>query len=101
MQTYVRYALQVKPNAKIGILYQNDDVGKDNLAGLKAGLGAKADQLLVKAVSYETNDSSVESQVLSLKAAGVNVFFTTAQAKFAAHEIRTAAQLSGTHIKFF
>lgn len=93
METYVRYVLRVEPDAKIGILYQNDDVGKDNLAGVKAGLGDKAGKLLVKAVSYETTDSSVESQVLSLKAAGVNVFFNTAQAKFAAQAIRKAAEL--------
>lgn len=100
MKTYVAYVAKHMPDAKIGILYQNDDVGRDNLAGLKEGLGAAADKSIVKAVSYEVTDASVESQILTLRNAGVNVFFNTAQGKFAAQAIRKAADMGWRPLQF-
>lgn len=100
MRIYAHYVLAHQPDAKIGILYQNDDVGKDNLAGLRAGLGAQADKMLVKAVSYETTDTSVESQILSLRNAHVDVLFNTANGKFAAQAIRKVADLGWHPLQF-
>ena len=84
---YAKYILQTKPNAKIGVLYQNDDYGKDYLKGMKDGLGGKA-ALVVKETSYEVTDASVESQIVSLKASGADVFYIVATPKFAAQAIR-------------
>jgi ABC-type branched-subunit amino acid transport system substrate-binding protein len=84
---YARYILQNKPEAKIAVLYQNDDYGKDYLNSLRAGLGTKA-RLIVKQVSYEVTDPSVESQIVTLQAAGADTFFLFATPKFAAQAIR-------------
>lgn len=100
MKIYAAHVLQERPNAKIGILYQNDDVGKDNLKGLREGLGANAAKMLVKEVSYEITDATVESQVISLKEAGADVFFNTAAGKFCAQGIRKAAELGWKPMQF-
>ncbi len=86
---YARYLLKERPRAKIGVLYQNDDYGADYLAGLKKGLGSRAD-LLVKAVSYEVTDPDVTSQIANLKASGADTFFIFATPKFAAQALIAA-----------
>jgi branched-chain amino acid transport system substrate-binding protein len=84
---YAKYVLRHKPTAKIGVLYQNDDYGKDYLKGLKDGLGSKA-SLIVKEVSYEVTDPSVDSQIVTLQASGADTFYIVATPKFAAQAIR-------------
>jgi branched-chain amino acid transport system substrate-binding protein len=85
---YAHHILQTKPNAKIGILYQNDDYGKDLLQGLKEGLGAKGAKLIVKEVSYEVSDPTVDSQIIQLQASGADVFVNITTPKFAAQAVR-------------
>jgi branched-chain amino acid transport system substrate-binding protein len=87
---YAKYILKNLPNAKIGILYQNDDYGKDYVKGLKDGLGDKAAKMIVKEVSYETSDPTVDSQVVSLQQSGADLFYNVAIPKFAAQAIRKA-----------
>ena len=65
-----KYILTTRPDAKIGVLYQNDDFGKDYVKGLRAGLGTKASQIVAE-VSYELSDPTIDSQIVQLKAAGV------------------------------
>lgn len=89
---YATYILKNKPGAKIGLLYQNDDFGKDYLKGVKDGLGDKASMVVVEA-SYETTDPTVDSQVVDMKAKGIDVFVNTAIPKFAAQAIRKAAEI--------
>jgi branched-chain amino acid transport system substrate-binding protein len=90
---YAQYLLQNHPNAKIGILYQNDDSGKDYMKGLKDGLGSKASMIIAEA-PYETSDPTVDSQIVKLKSSGADVFFIEASPKFAAQAIRKAAELN-------
>ncbi|HET6599895.1 MAG TPA: ABC transporter substrate-binding protein, partial [Burkholderiaceae bacterium] len=85
---YAKHILQTKPDAKIGVLYQNDDFGKDLLKGLKDGLGAKAKSMIVKSVSYEVTDPTVDSQIIQLQASGANVFVDITTPKFAAQAVR-------------
>ena len=82
-----------KPNAKIGVLYQNDGFGKDYLIGLKAGLGAGNEGMVVKEASYETSEPTVDSQVASLQGSGADVFLIAATPKFAAQAIRKSYDL--------
>jgi branched-chain amino acid transport system substrate-binding protein len=84
---YAKDILANHPNAKIAVLYQNDDYGKDLLKGLKDGLGAKA-SMIVKEASFEVTDPSIDSQVLALKDSGADVFVNIATPKFAALAIR-------------
>jgi branched-chain amino acid transport system substrate-binding protein len=81
------------PNAKIGILYQNDDYGKDYVKGLKDGLGAKAASMIVAEESYETTEPTIDSHLLTLKASGADVFYDVTIPKFAAQAIRKAAEV--------
>jgi branched-chain amino acid transport system substrate-binding protein len=90
---YARYILTNYPNAKIGVLYQNDDLGKDYLIGLKDGLGDKAASLIVAEASYETADPTVDSQIVKLKTLGVDLFYNITTPKFAAQSIRKIAEL--------
>jgi branched-chain amino acid transport system substrate-binding protein len=85
---FARYILEHELNAKIAILYQNDDYGKDYVKGLKDGLGAKANALIVKEVTYETSDPTIDSQIVSLQSSGANVFYNVSIPKFAAQAIR-------------
>jgi len=85
---YAKYIMQNLPNGKIGILYQNDDYGKDYVKGLKDGLGAKAASMIVKEVSYETSDPTIDSQIVTLQGSGADVFYNVAIPKFAAQAIR-------------
>ena len=85
---YARYILTHLPNAKIAVLYQNDDFGKDYLNGLRDGLGDKAAKMIVATQSYETTDPTVDSQVVALQGSGADVLLTVAIPKFAAQAIR-------------
>ncbi|BAM88153.1 putative branched-chain amino acid ABC transporter periplasmic binding protein [Bradyrhizobium oligotrophicum S58] len=87
-----KYILTAKPEAKIGVLYQNDDFGRDYLKGLRAGLGAKA-SLIVTQVSYEVSDPTIDSQVVQLKSAGVDTLIEQSSAKAAAQSIRKVHEL--------
>jgi ABC-type branched-subunit amino acid transport system substrate-binding protein len=88
-RAYAAHILQTKPNARIGVLYQNDDYGKDYLKGFHDGLGAKKG-MIVKEVSYEVSDPTVDSQIVQLQASGADVFFNITTPKFAAQAIRKA-----------
>jgi len=89
-EIYAKYILSEKPDAKIGILSQNDDLGRDYLMGFKRGLGDKASTMIVSSQTYNTTDPTVDSQVVSLKAAGADVFFIVTIPKFSAQAIRKA-----------
>jgi ABC-type branched-subunit amino acid transport system substrate-binding protein len=89
-QIYARHILDSKPNAKIAILYQNDDYGKDYVKGLKDGLGAKAASMIVAEASYEVTDPTIDSQIVALKGSGADTFFNVTTPKFAAQAIRKA-----------
>ena len=90
---YAGYILKNYPNAKIGILYQNDDYGKDYVKGLKDGLGAKAKTMIVSEQPYEVADPTVDSQIIALKASGADVFFNATTPKFAAQSIKKMAEI--------
>ena len=92
-QMYAKYILANKPNAKIGVLYQNDDLGRDYLAGLKDGLGDQYDKMVVKSVSYEITDPTIDSQILDLKTSGADVLFDASTPKFSAMAIRKVADI--------
>jgi branched-chain amino acid transport system substrate-binding protein len=85
---YVRYLQKEKPSAKVCLIYQNDDFGKDYKIGLQEGLGDQFDKIVVKAVSYEVTDPTVDSQVVTLQASGCDTLITAATPKFAAGVIR-------------
>jgi ABC-type branched-subunit amino acid transport system substrate-binding protein len=87
---YAKYLLKNKPNAKIAILYQNDDFGKDVLKGVKEGLGAAGAKLVVAEVTYEVSDPTVDSQILTLQSSGADTFINITTPKFAAQAIRKA-----------
>jgi branched-chain amino acid transport system substrate-binding protein len=87
---YARQILSTKPDSKIGILYQNDDFGKDYVIGLKDGLGDKYGTMVVKEASYEATDPTVDSQIVTLQGAGADTLLTAAIPKFAAQAIRKA-----------
>ena len=88
-----KYILKARPDAKIGVFYQNDDFGKDYLRGLRAGLGAKASQIIAEA-SYELADPTIDSQIVQLKAAGVDTLIEQSAAKAAAQSIRRVHELN-------
>jgi branched-chain amino acid transport system substrate-binding protein len=85
---YARYILKNLPDAKLAVLTQNDDSGRDYFTGLRDGLGDKADKVIVATQTYETTDATVDSQIVSLRASGADVLFTGAIPKFAAQAIR-------------
>jgi branched-chain amino acid transport system substrate-binding protein len=87
---YAEHILKNNPKAKIGVLYQNDDYGKDYLKGFRDGLGDKAASMIVKEVSYEVADPTVDSQIVQLQASGADTFFNITTPKFAAQAIRKA-----------
>ncbi|MCP1911141.1 ABC-type branched-subunit amino acid transport system substrate-binding protein [Bradyrhizobium elkanii] len=90
---YGQYILKEHPNAKIGVLYQNDDLGKDYLNGIKAGLGDKAAKMIVAEASYEVSDPTIDSQVIKIKDAGADLFFSASTPKQAAQAIKKIAEL--------
>ncbi len=87
-QIYAKYLLKNKPNAKIAVLYQNDDFGKDVLNGLKEGLGAANAKMIVAEATYEVTDPTVDSQILTLKGSGADTFVNITTPKFGAQAIR-------------
>ena len=90
---YAQHLLRTKPNAKVGILFQNDDYGKDYLKGFEDGLGDKARTMVVSKVSYEVTDPTIDSQMLTLKNSGADTFMNITTPKFAAQAIRKAADI--------
>ena len=91
---YARYILKNHPDAKIGILYQNDDLGKDYVVGLKDGLGAKAATMIVSEAPYEVTDPTIDSQILKLKSDGATLLYDVTTPKFAAQAIKKLADLN-------
>ena len=89
-EIYVKWLLKNKPNAKIAILYQNDDYGKDVLAGVKNGLKGPNAKMIVAEATYEVTDATVDSQILTLKASGADTFINITTPKFGAQAIRKA-----------
>jgi len=87
---FAKDILKEKPQARIAVLYQNDDYGKDYLRGFKDGLAAEADKMIVATASYETTDANVDSQIVTLQASDADVFFNVSSPKFAAQAIRKA-----------
>jgi ABC-type branched-subunit amino acid transport system substrate-binding protein len=96
---YAKYIMQNKPAAKIAVLYQNDDYGKDYLNNLRSALGAKV-SLIVKEASYEVTDPSVDSQIVSLQASGADTLFVFATPKFAAQAIRKTYDIGWKPLEF-
>ena len=90
---YAQHILETKPNAKIGILMQNDDYGRDYLKGFLDGLGDKAKSMVVRQVTYEVTDPTVDSQMVQLKDSGADTFFNITTPKFAAQAIKKAAEI--------
>jgi ABC-type branched-subunit amino acid transport system substrate-binding protein len=90
---YGQYILKEYPKAKIGILYQNDDLGKDYLNGIKAGLGDKAATMVVSEASYEVSDPTVDSQIIKIKDSGADLFFSATTPKQAAQAIKKIYEL--------
>jgi branched-chain amino acid transport system substrate-binding protein len=90
---YAKYLLKEKPDAKIAILYQNDDYGKDYVKGLKDGLGAKAASMIVAEESFETTEPTIDNHIVKLKSTGANVFFNVTTPKFAAQAIKKIAEV--------
>jgi branched-chain amino acid transport system substrate-binding protein len=98
---YAKYILQNLPQGRIGILYQNDDSGRDYLKGLKDGLGAEAaKRMIVAELPYEPSDPTVDSQIVTLKTMGADVFFNEASPKFAAQAIKRAAEIGWKPVQF-
>jgi branched-chain amino acid transport system substrate-binding protein len=90
---YAKYILKEKPDARIGILYQNDDFGKDYLKGLKDGLGDKAASLIVDEDAYDVTEPTIDSHVIRMKSLNADVFVNVASPKFAAQAIRKVAEI--------
>jgi ABC-type branched-subunit amino acid transport system substrate-binding protein len=99
-QVYAKYLLKNKPDAKIAVLFQNDDYGKDYLKGLKDGLGAKAASMIVAEESYETSEPSIDNHIVKLKATGADVFVNITTPKFAAQAIKKNAELGWKPLHF-
>ena len=92
-KVFAAHIMETKPDAKIAILYQNDDYGKDYLKGFEDGLGEKGKTMIVSKLTYEVTDPTVDSQMVSLKASGADTFFNITTPKFAAQAIKKAAEL--------
>jgi len=98
---YAKYILEHLPQGKIGILYQNDDSGRDYLKGFKDGLGAEATKrMIVGEIPYEPADPTIDRQIVTLKTLGADVFFNEASPKFAAQAIRKAAEIGWKPVQF-
>ena len=87
-QIYGKYLLKNKPNAKVAVLYQNDDYGKDLLNGFKEGLGSAASKMIVAEATYEVTDPTIDSQILTLKGSGADTFVDITTPKFGAQAVR-------------
>ena len=99
-QIYAKYLLKNHPDAKIAVLYQNDDYGKDYLKGFKDGLGAKAASLIVMEESYEVSEPTIDSHIVKLKSTGADVFFNITTPKFAAQAIKKNAEIGWKPLHF-
>ena len=99
-QIYAKYLLKNKPDAKIAVLYQNDDYGKDYLKGLKDGLGAKAASMIVAQESYETSEPSIDDHIVKLKSSGADVFVNIATPKFSAQAIKKVKEIDWKPMHF-
>ena len=97
---YAKYILKNKPDARIGVLYQNDDYGKDYLKGFKDGLGAKAASMIVIEDSYEVSEPTIDSHIVRLKASGADVFMNITTPKFAAQAIKKNHELGWKPLHF-
>ncbi len=97
---YAKYILQNYPGKTIGVLYQNDDFGKDYLIGLKEGLGDQAGKLIVVEAPYETSSPTVDSQVVQIKGANADILFNIATPKFAAQAIKKVKELGWNPVQF-
>jgi len=97
---YAQYIRQHKPDAKVAVLYQNDDFGKDLLQGMKDGLGERSAEMIVAAISYEVTDPQIDSQIVSLQASGADTLFTAATPKFAAMSIRKVYDIGWRPLHF-
>jgi branched-chain amino acid transport system substrate-binding protein len=98
-QIYAKYILKNYPNAKIGVLYQNDDYGKDYLKGLKDGLGSKTSMIVLEE-SYEVSEPTIDSHIVKLKATGADVFVNITTPKFAAQAIKKNAEIGWKPVHF-
>jgi branched-chain amino acid transport system substrate-binding protein len=96
---YAKHLLGNVKDPRIGVLYQNDDYGKDYFNGMKEGLGKEAGRL-VKVVTYETTDPTVDNQIIELKNSGANVFYNVSISKFAAQAMRKAADLGWKPVQY-
>jgi len=99
-QIYAKYLLKQKPDAKIAVLYQNDDYGKDYLKGLKDGLGAKAASMIIAEESFETTEPTVDNHIVKLKSTGADVFVNITTPKFAAQAIKKIAEIEWKPLHF-
>jgi branched-chain amino acid transport system substrate-binding protein len=97
---YAKYLLQTRPDARVAILYQNDDYGKDYLKGFKDALGDKAAKMIVAEATYEVTDPTIDSQIVTLQASGADVFFDVSIPKFAAQAIRKAYDIGWKPLHF-
>lgn len=91
---FAKYILQERPSAKIAVQYENDDLGRDYVKGLKQGLGDRASAMIVKELSHELSDPTIDAQILDFRGAGADVLIQFTQSKFAAQGIRVAAGLN-------
>ncbi|MBH5385109.1 MULTISPECIES: ABC transporter substrate-binding protein [Bradyrhizobium] len=97
---YAKYILKNHPNAKIAVLYQNDDYGKDYLKGFKDGLGAKAASMIAIEDSYEVSEPTIDSHIVKMKATGADIFFNITTPKFAAQAIKKNAEIGWKPLHF-
>lgn len=98
-RAFGRYVLENLPSAKVGVLMQNDDFGKDHLTGFKLGLGAKTSEMLVKTVTFEVTDATVDSQIIELKDSGADVLLMVALPKAAAQSIRKMHEMNWNPVR--
>jgi branched-chain amino acid transport system substrate-binding protein len=99
-QIYAKYILKNKPDAKIAVLYQNDDYGKDYLKGFKDGLGAKAASMIIVEESYEVSQPTIDSNIVKLKSLNADVFFNVTTPKFAAQAIKKMNEIGWKPLHF-
>jgi branched-chain amino acid transport system substrate-binding protein len=99
-QIYAKYLLKNKPDAKIAVLFQNDDYGKDYLKGLKDGLGSRAASMIIAEESFETTEPTIDSHIVKLKSTGADVFVDIATPKFAAQAIKKVAEIEWKPLHF-
>jgi branched-chain amino acid transport system substrate-binding protein len=97
---YAKYILTEKPNARIAVLYQNDDYGKDYVKGLKDGLGDRAALMIIAEEAYEVSDPTIDSHIVKMKSLNADVFVNIATPKFAAQAIRKAAEIGWKPLHF-